>query len=182
MKKKGFTLIELLAAIIVLGIVSLVVFPTVDRTIKNQKKKLYERQISTIIDAGKAFAVKKTDLLPSPKESEQTSFTNAVASGISTQVSKYEFSSDVVYAGVSALAASGFIENDDIKNPKDSEKINGCVTIKYSYKNNQYVYDFIDLSDTTDGKCDTENICVYVDGTPNCSCTKSNSTNIITCN
>lgn len=55
MKKNGFTLIELLAAIIVLGIISLIVFPTIDRTIKNQKKKLYDRQVQFVASEDASF-------------------------------------------------------------------------------------------------------------------------------
>ena len=143
MKKNGFTLIELLAAIIVLGIISLIVFPTIDRTIKNQKKKLYDRQVATIIDAGKSWGIKNTSLLPS----------NGV----------------VVYVGINKLAEDGDLENTDIKNPKNSESMSGCVVIRYNVSYKQYDYEFIDLASNNDTNCNTNKICILANNNLNCN-------------
>lgn len=155
MKKSGFTLIELLAAIVVLGIIGLIVFPNVDKTIKNQKKKLSERQVSTIIEAAKGWGTKNTSYLPD--EYGKT------------------------YVGMNALAMSGFLENNNVKDPSTSEKINGCVIIELDINYNQYKYEFINLAEKEDNKCDNDNIClVNNDGTTNCKCTKIEDT--ISCN
>ena len=154
MNKKGFTLIELLAAIIVLGIVSLVVFPTVDKTIRNQKRKLYDRQVDTIISAANSWASKNTVYLP-----------DLSASAVG----------DKVYVGVDTLSANGFLESGDITDPRISDennsKINGCVIIRYDSDNHQYVYNFINLAETTDANCDTENINVIKSGVSELLCT-----------
>lgn len=143
MKKNGFTLIELLAAIVVLGIISLVVFPTVDRTIKNQKRKLYDRQVSTIVDAAKGWGVKNVGILPED--------------------------SDKVYVGINALATSGMLENSDINDPRNDEKINGCVIIQFDTSHNQYTYEFINLETTTDSNCDVDKVCTVSDGNVTCN-------------
>lgn len=143
MKKNGFTLIELLAAIIVLGIISLIVFPTIDRTIKNQKNKLYDRQVATIIDAGKSWGLKNTSLLPE--------------TGV------------MVYVGINKLAEDGFLENSDIKNPKNSELMNGCVTIRYNVNYKQYDYEFVDLANVTDTNCNKDKVCTLVNSTVTCN-------------
>ena len=153
MKKNGFTLIELLAAIIVLGIVSLVVFPTIDKTIKNQKRKLYDRQVATILSTGESWAVKNAKLLPD--EADQT------------------------YLGVNALAAVGLLENDDIKDPRNGNKIEGCVLVEYDTNTNQYDYEFINLADTVNANCNSDNICTVSNDVSSCYCTK-HSNNIIT--
>ena len=43
--KKGFTLVELLAVITLLGLLSLIVVPVVDKIIKDNKEKLYQTML-----------------------------------------------------------------------------------------------------------------------------------------
>lgn len=118
-REKGFTLIELLAAIIVLGIISLVVFPTVNKTIKNQKQKLYDRQIATILDAAESWGLKNIDKLP----------TNDY---------------DKAYVRMDVLASEGFLKNNDIKDPRNNELMVGCIEI--GLENNQFNYLYVDSS------------------------------------
>ena len=47
MKKKGFTLVELLAVIILLGLLTFVVMPSVIGFIKEAKEKSYQQQLSS---------------------------------------------------------------------------------------------------------------------------------------
>jgi len=120
-KKNGFTLIELLAAIIVLGMIALIVFPTVNKTIKNQREKLYDRQISTIIEAAEGWGIKNIDKLPmGEKES--------------------------VSVNISTLVEEGLLKNNDIKDPRNGENMLGCVEIVFEGGFNQYVYSYIDSS------------------------------------
>ena len=51
--KKGFTLIEMLAVIVILAIISLIIFPEVNKVIKSSKEKSYKTQIDNLIDATK---------------------------------------------------------------------------------------------------------------------------------
>ena len=46
--KKGFTLVELLAVIILLGVIGLIVVPSITKTINNSKEDLYNDQIGKI--------------------------------------------------------------------------------------------------------------------------------------
>lgn len=46
--KKGFTLIEMIGAIILLGMLSLLIIPIVNKNIKQSKEKLYIAQIEEI--------------------------------------------------------------------------------------------------------------------------------------
>ena len=39
MKKKGFTLVELIAVIVILGLIGIIIVPTVNDTIQKQRKK-----------------------------------------------------------------------------------------------------------------------------------------------
>ena len=46
--KVGFTLIELLAALVVLAIIALIVYPTIGKVLSNNKTKAYEKQLDVI--------------------------------------------------------------------------------------------------------------------------------------
>ena len=61
---KGFTLIELLATIIILGIVTVIAVPAVNRSIRNAKEELYKVQISYIEAGAKAWAAENVASLP----------------------------------------------------------------------------------------------------------------------
>ncbi len=61
---KGFTLVELLAVIIVLGAISLVVIPSVQRSVNRSGEQAYEVQVSNIEDAAKNWAADHIDSLP----------------------------------------------------------------------------------------------------------------------
>ena len=49
MNKKAFTLVELLGVIIILGMLALIIYPILTKTIKNQEKKTFEQSMEGII-------------------------------------------------------------------------------------------------------------------------------------
>jgi competence protein ComGC len=57
MNKKGFSLIELMGIIIVLSLISLLVVPSIDRSIKSFKLKAYESQIQNIRLSSKDWVI-----------------------------------------------------------------------------------------------------------------------------
>ena len=62
--KKGFTLVELLAVITLLGLLSLIVVPVVDKLIKDSKEDLYNTQVNNIEAAAKNWASDNIFALP----------------------------------------------------------------------------------------------------------------------
>lgn len=118
MNKKGFTLIELMAIIIILGIISLIVVPTVNDTLKKQKVRLYEKQVDTIEKAAESWSSVNTNELPEIGEN--------------------------ICVELDLLVSSGFLGNSDIKDPRSNELMDGCVNITYDSSYNQYVYEYID--------------------------------------
>ena len=56
MNKKGFTLIELLATILILGIVALIVFPTISDNITKQSET-YEKVVCSYGDRTEEFRI-----------------------------------------------------------------------------------------------------------------------------
>lgn len=121
MKQKGFTLVELLGVIIILGIISLIVIPIVSGTVKKQRNKLYNKQVSTIEDAAEGWGAENTDILPSLDGS--------------------------TYVSLDDLVIGGFLKNADIKDPRNEEILTGCVKITYDSSYNQYTYKYINASE-----------------------------------
>ena len=117
--KNGFTLIELLSVIIILGMISLIVFPTVNETIKNQREKLYDKQVDTIIDAAENWGIKNIDLLP-------------------------EDGSAIEVIDINDLVKEGVLKNSEIKDPRNGEIMVGCVEISFDQSSSQYTYSYID--------------------------------------
>ena len=62
--KRGFTLIELMAVIVVLGIISVIVIPAVDRFIRSSQYASYDVQIDYIKDAAKNWAADNYNRIP----------------------------------------------------------------------------------------------------------------------
>lgn len=130
MKQKGFTLVELLAVVIILGIISLIVVPIVSGTVKKQRNKLYDKQVSTIEDAAEGWGAENTDLLPELDKN--------------------------TYVSLDDLVSGGFLKNADIKDPRNEEVLTGCVKITYDSSYNQYIYKYINASEEGySGECES---------------------------
>ena len=119
MNKKGFTLIELIVVIVLLSLISLVVFPAVFKTLNTSKQMAYESQKEIVLKAAKEYYLDNIDLLPETKEESETSIE------------------------LKDLIKNGYINEDEIINPKNNHVLNGKV--KVSYLSNKYVYEFIEI-------------------------------------
>ena len=117
--KKGFTLIELLAALIVLSVITLVVYPTIGRIIVNNKTKAYEHQIDIIKKAAANWLTTNEDKLKD---------------------NSYPLS-------IRDMLDSGLIEEDELINPIDNEPIDGCILITWRKGVKQYDYNYVTSCD-----------------------------------
>jgi len=114
--KKGFTLIELLGVIILLGLIGLIVIPSITKMIRNSRQDLYNNQVNMIEQTARKWGVQNSEKL---SETEAT------------------------FISVSELVNSGFIEQDEIKDPRDTKKnIEGCVSVTYNSQKHKYVYKY----------------------------------------
>ncbi|MCI8445872.1 MAG: prepilin-type N-terminal cleavage/methylation domain-containing protein [Bacilli bacterium] len=117
MNKKGFTLAELLGVITILAMLALLVTPVVTKTIKNNKQKLYNIQISKIEKAAYNYAIKNTDVLPEE--------------GVTIVVTLGE------------LKKEGLIDKE-VRNPITKELFSDDLKIEIGNINNQYTYTVLD--------------------------------------
>ena len=117
MNKKGFTLAELLGVITILAMLALLVTPVVTKTIKNNKQKLYNIQISEIEKAAYNYAIKNTYVLPEE--------------GVTIVVTLGE------------LKKEGLIDKE-VRNPITKELFSDDLKIEIGNINNQYTYTVLD--------------------------------------
>ena len=126
--KKGFTLIEMIGAIILLGTLSLLIIPIVNKNIKQSKEKLYIAQIEEIKLATEKWAYKNMDMLPKDE-------------------------GKVVEVTLLELKKSGDLPLD-IRDPRTNTLISNQTTVQIIYTNNMYEYIVNDYSDSNDVNID----------------------------
>lgn len=113
--KKGYTLLELVATIIILGIVGLIAYPTINKTINKNRERLYENQLKQIEESASKWAYQNLDSLPT-------------------------IEGEVVTISLLELKRNGYIDLN-IKNPINKNPISNDSTITITLKDNNYVYD-----------------------------------------
>ena len=111
--KKAFTLVELLGVIIILGVLALITFPIIDKSIKNSKEKALERAIDNIEEAAYNYSI-----------------TNDI--GYETFYNKLS---------LEELKKAGFLEKETI-NPVTNENMTGCVLYKWDESKKQYEFKY----------------------------------------
>lgn len=125
MEKKAFTLVELIAVVAILGLIALVVYPSVGSVIRNAREETYNDQVSVVINAAKNWSINN-------------------ATKLSDDGSIYSLSVDT-------LLEEGYITNDEVKDPRDSSKnLEGIVEIKYNNDTKSYDYTYNDEPSETE--------------------------------
>lgn len=123
MKKKGFTLVELLAVIILLGLLTFVVMPSVIGFIKEAKEKSYQQQLSNLKESAIRYVSDHTDIIDEIEKN-----------------GKYNIS-------VNDLITNGYVrktKDGKIYNPVNKEEINGCFVVENSEQYNQLTYTYME--------------------------------------
>ena len=122
----GFTLIEIIAIIVLLSVIALLTYPIINNVIDDSKEELYIKQIN---------------------ELERLSNT-----WVTNNISKLKIEEGYIYnLSFEELYEQGLITEEDIKNPKTDELLDGCVVVTYNSNNNGYDVAY-DSSCTTTGE------------------------------
>ena len=109
MNKKGFTLVELLAVIVLLGLISLLTIPVVDKIMKDNREKADDVNVDTILNAAYDYVQMNPSKLPDNVDGASTTFTL----------------DDVIKAG---------LVKSDITNPKTNSYYSGTSVITVTFK------------------------------------------------
>ena len=116
MNKKGFTLIELIGVMIIISILTILVIPTIVKVLKDNKNKLYYTQVDLIENAARLWGSDNDEKLSK---------------------------SEVTYLSVDKLLSEGYIESDDVVDPRNTnENLKGCVYVSYTTK--KWTYKYVD--------------------------------------
>ena len=111
--KKGFTLVELMAVIIILGILALITYPIIDKSIKQSKEKALDRTIASVIEAAFNYSI-DNDL---------------------------GYEKDYQILELSVLKDNGFLKQSII-NPVTNNELEGCLLYKWDSNDNQYIFEY----------------------------------------
>lgn len=123
--KKGFTLIELLAVIAILGIVLLIVMPSVAGILNRTQNRLNNEQQSAVVNAARQWGTVNLN------ERDGKIYYNG---------------SEKNYVTIKELQDSGYLEDKTIKDMIDKGNVDDSTKICISYKDYQFVYEY-------DGEC-----------------------------
>ncbi len=136
--KKAFTLVELLAVIFIIGIVSVIVVPTVGRLMRQSREELYQTQMDNIEEGVKSWSSTYPTLLPE-NDGEQITLT------------------------LGQLKKGGFVQKD-IKDPRNRKLFPNDMEIVVHRVMNSYKYEIIENSGGVDDEIDYDAPTIVLNG------------------
>ena len=113
-KRKAFTLIELMGVLVIIGILTVILVPVINNTIKNNKQKLHDNQIDMIRLSAQNLATDNTYILP-------------------------EEDGEEIYITLGQLRAMGYAEGTII-DPLTNENFSDNLIVMIIKKGNDYDY------------------------------------------
>lgn len=139
-RKNGFTFVELLAVITIIGVMSLIAAPTVERITKENKEKIYQTQLDNIVLALKNWASDNKELLPSKNN-------------------------EVLTLTLGSLKADGYLEYE-LKNPKNNKCFDNdmILLITKEEKNYDYKIDLDTIKESDNCSMDEEIPIIVLNG------------------
>lgn len=116
--KKGFTLVEILTVLAVIGIIALIIVPSVTGTLNASRQSAYKKQIAVLETATEKWGVENINLLPQSNSDE------------------------VLAVDFNTLYTAGQITNYPVINPVTNEELEGCILITYNSQYQQHEYNY----------------------------------------
>ena len=113
-KRKAFTLIELMGVLVIIGLLTVILVPVINNTIKNNKQQLYDNQLKMIRLAAQNLATDNTYILP-------------------------EEDGEEIYITLGQLRAMGYAEGTII-DPLTNENFSDNLIVMIIKKGNDYDY------------------------------------------
>lgn len=138
--KKGFTFVELLAVITIIGVLTLILLPTIERMTQESKDKVYNQQLNNIILSLKSWASDNRLYLPE-KENEILTIT------------------------LGNLKTDGYIEYD-VKNPLNNKCFDNSMALIITKNKKTYDYsiDLDTIKESNECEVDTDNPIIVLNG------------------
>lgn len=119
---RGFTLIELLGVLIIIGILSLIIIPSVSTMLKEQRQDEYNKQIESIVIAAKNYGTDNINLLPAVE-------------------------GDYIEITLGQLKETGYIKS--VINPLNNKDMPDCLTIKITKVSGTHDYEYVKNSENS---------------------------------
>ena len=121
MNKKGFTLIELIGVIVILGVLGVITFPIINKSIKTFKEDAYDVTISNIEKAAYNYSIKN----------------------------ELDYSGNENKILLSTLEENGLIKTADLENPITDEKLKGCIIYQWEESKKQFNFNYDEICNVT---------------------------------
>ena len=142
LNNKGFTLVEVLAVVVILGVLAVIMIPTVSNIINKNKDDDLNNIKNSILSAAKLFVSDNRYEIVLYGTCDSNDKRNV------NKISGEELSDSKITVGM--LFNNKYLSSSDILNPKnDNQRLNidaSYVSVKFDCKNKDYVFSDVSLS------------------------------------